>query len=104
MDKFFLWGWVWDCETRARPAPLPSLCTIEHLHIPVANSMIDVCSDFDEIFKEKLDSDFKNNSLVLFDGSKVDMADFEGIDDENAWTDIEFEIEFVTSHLIYKRN
>jgi len=24
-DEFFLRGWVWDSETRPRPAPLPSL-------------------------------------------------------------------------------
>ena len=24
-DEFFLQGWVWDSETRARPVPLPSL-------------------------------------------------------------------------------
>jgi len=24
-DNFFLRGWVWDSETRVRPAPLPSL-------------------------------------------------------------------------------
>jgi len=26
-DEFFLRGWVWDSETRPRPAPLPSLLT-----------------------------------------------------------------------------
>jgi len=25
-DEFFLRGWVWDSETRPRPAPLPSIC------------------------------------------------------------------------------
>jgi len=29
-DEFFLRGWVWDSETRPRPAPLPSL--IERLY------------------------------------------------------------------------
>jgi len=24
-DEFFMRGWVWDSETRPRPAPLPSL-------------------------------------------------------------------------------
>jgi len=30
-DEFFMRGWVWDSETRPRPAPLPSLHIMQHM-------------------------------------------------------------------------
>jgi len=70
-----------------------SPCTIKHLHILVANGMVDVYSGFEVNFDGELDSNFENNNHVLFDDLKVNMVDLQGINEENACTNLDLEIE-----------